>query len=112
MTWTPDEDRSNTGSSSPDPNDPYRGTREDMRRAIRRLDALEWVILGFSTLLSLGGGAGVAWILSQGTDLPFRLIWGVVSIGLLLIPGAMVFGRDAWTQARRGERKGTPPPAP
>jgi hypothetical protein len=111
MTWTPEDDTSGPRPPKPDPDDPYRGTREDMRRAIRRLDALEWVILALATVLSLGGGAAVAWMLSLGTQLPFRLTWGVISIALLLIPGAMVFGRDAWNRARKPEGEGSSPPA-
>jgi|GEM_PF-1433953 len=74
--------------------DGYRGTREEMERAIRRLNVLEYVILGFAVLVALGGGAAVAYILSAGTDLPFRPTWIVLSLLLLIIPGALVFGRD------------------
>jgi hypothetical protein len=80
--------------------DPFKGTREEMEKAIRRLDALEWVILFFATALALGGGAMVAWILSVGTRLPFRLTWAVLSVLLLLIPAFVVFGREARDRAR------------
>jgi len=80
-------------------NDGYEGTREEMERAIRRLNTLEYLILGASFLLALAGGGVVAFLLSSGTALPFRLTWGVVSILLLIIPGLIVFGRD------RGERR-------
>lgn len=74
--------------------DPYAGTREEMDRAIRRLDALEWVILFTAVGFALGGGALVAWILSSGTDLSFRALWAGLSVLLLLIPGALVFIRE------------------
>ncbi len=72
----------------------YDGTREEMEQVIRRLNALEYVLLGAAILLALGGGAGVAFLLSSGTDLPFRLTWAVLSLLLLIIPGAFVLGRD------------------
>jgi predicted lysophospholipase L1 biosynthesis ABC-type transport system permease subunit len=74
--------------------DGFRGTREEMERAIRRLNVLEYVILGFAVLVALAGGAAVAFILSSGTNLPFRLTWAVLSILLLVIPGALVLGKD------------------
>jgi predicted lysophospholipase L1 biosynthesis ABC-type transport system permease subunit len=77
----------------------FRGTREEMDRAIRRLNVLEYLILGFVVVLALAGGAAVAFILSAGTDLPFRATWAVLSFLLLVIPGVLVFGRD-----RRRER--------
>ncbi len=81
-------------SGTPDPDDPYAGTREEMERAIRRLDALEWVILLAAVGFALGGGGLVAWILSAGTGLPFRLTWIVLSVLLLVIPGGVVFLRE------------------
>ena len=84
--------------------DGFRGTREEMDRAIRRLNVLEYVILGFAVLVALGGGAAVALLLSSGTDLPFRLTWAVLSILLLVIPGALVLGKDrAKKRRQRGE---------
>jgi hypothetical protein len=74
--------------------DPYAGTREEMDRAIRRLDALEWVVLLFAVGFALGGGALVAWILSAGTDLSFRVLWIGLSLFLLIVPGAFVFFRE------------------
>jgi hypothetical protein len=92
------------GESSDDPGDgtgsggsgrdPYAGTREEMDRAIRRLDALEWVILLAAVGFALGGGALVAWILSAGTDISFRVLWFGLSILLLVVPGAFVFLRE------------------
>ena len=74
--------------------DGYEGTREEMERAIRRLDQLGYVILAAAFLLALAGGGAVAYIVSTGTSLPFRLTWVVISLLLLIVPGVMVFGRD------------------
>jgi predicted lysophospholipase L1 biosynthesis ABC-type transport system permease subunit len=84
--------------------DGFRGTREEMDRAIRRLNVLEYLILGVVILLALAGGAAVAFLLSAGTDLPFRATWAVLSFLLLVIPGVLVFGRDR--RRERGRRKG------
>ena len=72
----------------------FEGTREEVERAIRRLSAFEYVILAASFALALGGGGVAAYLLSAGTRLPFRLTWAVISMGLLIIPGLLVFGRD------------------
>ncbi len=72
----------------------FDGTREEVERAIRRLSVFEYVILAASFALALGGGGLAAYLLSTGTRLPFRLTWAVVSMGLLIIPGFFVFGRD------------------
>jgi predicted lysophospholipase L1 biosynthesis ABC-type transport system permease subunit len=85
--------------------DGFRGTREEMDRAIRRLNVLEYLILAFVVLVALAGGAAVAFMLSAGTDLPFRATWAVLSFLLLVIPGVLVFGRDRMRErARRKER--------
>ncbi len=74
-------------------------TREAMERAIRRLNVLEYVILGFTALLAILGGALVAWLLSSTLEVPFRLSWFVASLLLFVVPGAVVYGRE-----RRAER--------
>lgn len=79
---------------------PFEGTRRDMQRAIRRLDTLEYVILLAVVVLALAGGGLVAWVLSAGTELPFRLTWGTLSLLLLVVPGLFVLLRD------RGEDDG------
>jgi hypothetical protein len=71
----------------------FPGTRADMHRAIRRLNALEWILLLAAVVMALGGGALVAWILSTGSDLSFRATWAVLSVILLVAPGILVFLR-------------------
>ena len=80
----------------------FEGTREEMERAIRRLNVLEYFILAAAFLLALVGGGVAAYILSAGTEVPFRLTWAVISLVLLIIPGFFVFGRDYLE--RRGGR--------
>jgi hypothetical protein len=87
-----------------------RVTSEVARRAIRRLDFLEWVILAVAVALSVGGGALVAWILA-GPSGSFRTIWMVTSVLLFTVPGVIVFARlkrDERKEARAatGPRKG------
>ena len=88
--------------------DPFKGTREEMDKVIRNLDMLEWVILFLATGMALGGGALVAWILSVGTRLPFRLTWAVLSVLLLVIPAFVVFGREARERGRERRRLRSP----
>ena len=72
----------------------YGGTRQEMDRAMRRLDVLEWLILAFAVGVALAGGAVVAFLLSVGTELPFRLTWAILSVLLLAVPGLFVFGKE------------------
>jgi uncharacterized membrane protein len=78
----------------PDGDQAFDGTREEIERAIRRLDALEWVILGAALAFALGGGALVAAMLSAGTGLAFRPTWIVLSLALLVVPGGIVLIRE------------------
>ena len=72
-------------------------TRDVMERAIRRLNILEYVILGLAALLALLGGALVAWLLSETVEIPFRLGWALASLLLFLVPGAIVYARENLT---------------
>jgi predicted lysophospholipase L1 biosynthesis ABC-type transport system permease subunit len=89
--------------------DGFRETRKDMERAIRRLNALEYVILVAAVLVALVGGGLVAFVLSAGTNLPFRPTWAVLSFLLLLVPGLAVFGRERRAGRRRREEEGRDP---
>lgn len=66
-----------------------------MERAIRRLNALEYVILAVAVLLAMGGGALVALLLSSSFDLAFRPIWLAASVVLFVVPGLVAFRREA-----------------
>jgi hypothetical protein len=79
--------------------DDARVTSEVARRAIRRLDVLEWVILAVAAGLAVGGGWLVAWMLA-GTSEAFRTVWMVTSLLLFVVPGAIAFAR-----LKRDERK-------
>lgn len=79
----------------------YEETRRDMEKVIRRLNALEYLILLGAAGLALGGGALVAFLLTAGNDWSFRLIWGVAALLLFVLPGAVVLGRERMAQARR-----------
>jgi len=75
--------------------------RETMRRALWRLNALEYLILLLALLLALAGGALVAWILSTAASFPFRLTWGLTSLLLFIVPGGSVYLREL----RRGRSR-------
>ncbi|NIP59661.1 MAG: hypothetical protein GWM92_15155 [Gemmatimonadetes bacterium] len=77
--------------------------REVMARAIRRLNILEYLILGAAAALATGAGAATAWVLSATLDAPFRLSWLVSSILFFGIPGALVYGREVLSARRRDE---------
>jgi hypothetical protein len=74
-----------------------RATREVARRAVRRLDMLEWVILFGAAVLSAGAGALVALLGAHSLGLPFRLTWTVASLLLFGVPG--------WFAVRRAKRE-------
>lgn len=77
-----------------------RVTSEVARRAIRRLDILEWVILAVAVGFAVGGGALVAWLLAGSTSGAFRRVWMITSVLLFVVPGVIVFAR-----LKRDERR-------
>ncbi len=68
-------------------------TQAVAKRAIRRLDILEWVMIAGAVLLSLLGGWVVAVVLEATLDLPLRPVWIGASLLLFGVPGAMTIGR-------------------
>lgn len=85
------------------------------RRAIKRLDILEWVILIAGVGLALLGGAVVAWMFAGIAGVDFRTTWIVASIVLFVVPGSIAVikikreeRRDALRQAatRNDEEEG------
>jgi uncharacterized membrane protein len=79
-------------------------TREVARRAIRRLDILESVMIAGAAALALAGGAGIAWLLAALGGLAFGRTWIVSSLVLFVVPGAVaifIIRRDQREVARR-----------
>lgn len=73
-----------------------RAARKVMTRAMRRLNVLEWILLGAAAIASLAGGWLAALLGRTALGLPFRATWIIASLLLFLIPGAM-----AWVADRR-----------
>jgi uncharacterized membrane protein len=69
--------------------DQARLASEVTRRAIRRLDVLEYVMFALGALLALGGGAVIAWVLSGLGLWDFRSAWIGASLVLFVVPGAI-----------------------
>ncbi len=69
-------------------------TRRMMEIAIRRLNVLEYVILGVLMALALLAGALTAWILEIVTGAPFRLAWALSSLLFFVVPGWVVLRRE------------------
>ena len=78
-----------------------RQVRSVARRAARRLEILEWVILGGAVLAATGGGALVAAVLSVTLGISFRTLWVVASVLLFAVPGGLAL--------RRARREGSDP---
>lgn len=76
--------------------DDTRAARKVMARAMRRLNVLEWILLGAAAIASLVGGWLVALLARAALGLPFRATWMIASLLLFLCPGAM-----AWAAERR-----------
>lgn len=83
--------------------DDARAARKVMNRAIRRLNVLEWLLLGAAAIASLAGGWLAALLGRSALGLPFRGTWMTASLLLFLIPGGI-----AWAAERRS-RKAQPP---
>ena len=71
-----------------------RVTREVAARAIRRLNVLEWVILGGAGLIAVVGGALASWLIAAQLKVSFRLTWIGLSMLLLAVPGLIVILRS------------------
>ena len=69
-------------------------TRRMMETAIRRLNVLEYVILGVAMALALLAGALAAWLVEGMVAAPFRLTWALSSLLFFVVPGWIVFQRE------------------
>jgi len=76
-------------------------TSEVARRAIRRLDFLEWVILAMTAALAVGGGGLVALLLVGRSAPGFRGTWIATSLLLLIVPGALTLLRHRKDERHR-----------
>ncbi len=77
-----------------------REVQEVTKRALWRLDALEYLILLFALVLALAGGALVAWLLGSTLGLSFRLTWAAASLLLFIVPGGTVYLRELRREGR------------
>ncbi len=78
-------------------------TRRMMGTAIRRLNVLEYVILGVAVVLALLAGALAAWLVENVAGAPFRLTWALSSLLFFVVPGWVVLRRERQAE---GVRKG------
>jgi uncharacterized membrane protein len=81
------------------------------RRAIRRLDLLEWVIFGVGAMLAVLGGALVALVMPAMDGWDFRSTWIGASFFLFVVSGAIAvlkIKREERADALRaaGQREG------
>lgn len=70
-----------------------RVTSEVARRAIRRLNVFEWVILAIAMALAVGGGALVAWVAVGRSSPWFRTVWTATSLLVFIVPALVVMWR-------------------
>ncbi len=71
-----------------------REKRRMMDTAIRRLNVLEFVILGVVMVIALVAGGLMAWVLESTMGVSFRLVWGVASLLFFIVPGVIVYRRE------------------
>lgn len=72
--------------------------REAMDRAIRRLNLLEFIILGGAALAAVVGGWLTAWLARNALGAPFRFTWILASLLLFVVPGVLVWSRERRAQ--------------
>lgn len=65
-----------------------------------RLNVLEYLILFFALILSLLGGALVAWLVAPLVGVSFRWIWAGGALLLFILPGGFVYFREYRTGSR------------
>jgi uncharacterized membrane protein len=73
-------------------------TRRMMATAIRRLNALEYVILGGAMALALLAGALTGAMVESLTGSYFRVTWIVTSLLFFIVPGALALKREREAQ--------------
>lgn len=78
--------------------EPHAHTRRMMETAIRRLNVLEYVILGVAMLLAVVAGALSAWLVHGATGVSFRISWIVMSFLFFAVPGFLVLLRERRTE--------------
>ena len=81
-----------------------------METAIRRLNALEYVILGVVMVLALLAGALVARTVGFVTGEPSRLVWAISSLLFFVVPGWVVLRRERQARKGREGEAGAAPP--
>tara|TARA_B100000809_G_scaffold210326_1_gene213592 strand:- start:1538 stop:1855 length:318 start_codon:yes stop_codon:yes gene_type:complete len=81
--------------------DAHPETRRMMETAIRRLNVLEYLILGVAMGLALLAGALAAWMAESLMGASFRLTWALSSLLFFVVPGWIVFRRERRTRARK-----------
>lgn len=69
----------------PDPAD-VQAVRAALKRASRRLNVLELIILSAAAIAAITGGWLAALLAGRAFDLPFRTTWLVSSLTLFVIP--------------------------
>ena len=82
-------------------------TRRMMETAIRRLNVLEYVILGVAVVLALLAGALAAWLVENVAGAPFRLTWALSSLLFFVVPGWVVLRRERQAEGFREGVAGT-----
>ena len=87
-------------------------TRRMMETSIRRLNVLEYVILGVAVVLALLAGALAAWLVENVAGAPFRLTWALSSLLFFVVPGWVVLRRERQAEGVRKGGAGTAGSAP
>ncbi len=82
----------------------HSGTRRMMETAIRRLNVLEYVILGIAMALALLAGWLAAWMVEGVAAAPFRLTWALSSLLFFVVPGWIVIRRERRADANNTEK--------
>ena len=79
--------------------------RAALKRAARRLNVLELIILSAAAIAALAGGWLAALLAGRAFDFPFRTTWLVASLALFAIPALAAF---LVNRRRQGQAPGAP----
>jgi uncharacterized membrane protein len=81
--------------------DAHPETRRMMETAIRRLNVLEYLILGVAMGFALLAGALAAWMAESLMGASFRLSWALSSLLFFVVPGWIALRGERRARARR-----------
>lgn len=86
-------------SGNPPESADVREVRATLKRAVRRLNVLELILLGAAVIAALAGGWLAALLGTRAFDMPFRATWVTASITFFIVPALLALGIERFKRS-------------